>query len=304
MMRTILILLAALVMSFGCGEAGSQDYQPKETKRVNTAAEERGATGAPKPPESPVVGETLDYGEFEFRVLSVTKDKHWFYPETETGFGSQEESLAGEFVTIWYSVSNTGATPLRLSPGANLTVSSGETFALATAQCDELERLQPRELGLGCFVFDVPSDVEAESVWVQFRHGNLAPETFDLTRADSAAEADEILALQYEYLNCGYFSLAYDLFASESKAQFSEEQYVTAMSTGTSEEWKRYPVSDFAFPRVTVEGDHAEVERIITTYDNKNYASSQERRTQELIKEDGQWRIVARPEQVTFYTTG
>lgn len=292
-------MIGGVLFVAGCGAPDSGGFEAKESK----PAPEKTAPEAMEAPESPVVGEGVDEGDFEFRVLDVTRDKSWFYPETDIASGSYAESFAGKFVTVWYSVRNTSTGPMTLSPGAKLTTDSGETFGLAGAECDPLGKQQPRGLQLGCFVFDVPTDVEPESVWVQFRRGNLAPETFDLTKAQPEdIGPDETMALHWEYLNVGYFALAYELFATSSQQQFSSEQYQTAMTTGTSEQWRRYPISDYAFPSVRVEGDHATVERIYTTYDNKRFEFSQQRKTQELVKEDGAWRIIARPDQVSYFT--
>jgi hypothetical protein len=297
---TMCFVIGGVLFVAGCGAPDSGGFEAKESK----PAPEKTAPEAMEAPESPVVGESMDAEDFEFRVLDVTRDQRWFYPETEDGYGSQAESFAGEFVTVWYSVRNTGVQPMSLRPGANLETDSGETFSRSeTATCDELKRLQPRALELGCFVFDVPEDAAPESVWVRFNRGNLAPETFNLTEARlEDVSPEETLAMYWEYLNVGYFDLAYDQFASESKAQFTSEQFQTAMTTGTSEQWRRYPISDYAFPSVEIEGDRATVERVMMTYDNKNYESSQQRKTQEFVKEDGAWRIIARPDQVEYFT--
>jgi hypothetical protein len=209
-MRKLLTLIAIAVILGGCGTPDSGSFEPKESKPAQK--QEKATDQQLQAPASPVVGEGMDAGDFEFRVLDVTRDKSWFYPETEEGFGSQAESMSGEFVTVWYSVRNTGVQPMSLNPGAKLTADSGESFALAEdAQCDDLGRIQPRGLQLGCFVFDVPTDVEPESVWVSFRRGNLAPETFDLTEANlENIGPDETLALHYELGNVGYFYLTYD----------------------------------------------------------------------------------------------
>jgi hypothetical protein len=68
--------------------------------------------------------------------------------------------------------------------------------------------------------------------------------------------------------------------------------------------FKKVIADDYAFPGVNIEGDHATIDRIITWYYTSEYASEDQRRTQELVNEDGVWKIIPRPEQVKFFTTG
>jgi hypothetical protein len=102
--------------------------------------------------------------------------------------------------------------------------------------------------------------------------------------------------LQYEFSNVGYFDLAYELFAPTSQQQFTYAQYEAKLRRSV-----RGSNSGYAFPSVTVEGDHATVERVLTIYDTKTGVTGTARRTQELVRVGGAWRIIARPEQVKYF---
>jgi hypothetical protein len=310
-MRTVLIVLAALLIA-GCGGAGSagDSYKPKESDAgTNTAREERG-TNTPATAADTAIGETADRGDFEFRVLDVVRDESWRYPDPDDPFRSSAQSYAGEFAVVWYAVRNTGDVPLNLgklgdTSAGLLAADTGESFgvsedaACAPTQPGGIKNLQPRGLQLSCLIFDMPADATPESVEVRFGNG-YQPARVDLTtQQPESIEPDETLALQYEFSNAGYFDLAYGLFAPSSQQQFTYAQY----EANVRPDWPRGVYSGYAFPSVTVEGDHATVERVLTIYDTKTSYKGTARRTQELVRVGGAWRIVARPEQVSSFTS-
>src|SRR5215211_996917 len=305
-MRTILIVLSALVL-VGCGGMVGTSYEPKRSEGANSRAEERG-TPALNSPRSAAVGETVARGDFEFRVLDVVRDESWRYPVPDDPFRSSAHSYAGEFAVVWYAVRNTGDAPLNLSKlggtsAGVLTADTGESFgisedaACAPTQNGGIKNLQPRGLQLSCLIFDMPADATPESLEVRFGKG-YQPARVDLTtKQPESIEPDETLALQYEFSNAGYFDLAYELFAPSSQQQFTYAQY----EANQRPDWPRLTFSGYAFPSVTVESDHATVERVLTAYDTRTGVTDTGRRTQELVRVGGAWRIVARPEQVKSF---
>jgi len=106
---------------------------------------------------------------------------------------------------------------------------------------------------------------------------------------------EEVLALQYEYINRGDFEQAYSLFAQRSRREVSLEQYRAFF-----EENAPYSVTDYLFSSVRIEGDSATVDAEFTV----NSAAGVERlqRTQELVREGGNWRVVMRPEQIAAFS--
>jgi hypothetical protein len=306
-MRTVLIVLAALVVLVGCGGMVGTSYEPKRSEGANSRAEERG-TPALNSPRSAAVGETVPRGDFKFRVLDVVRDESWRYPDPDDPFRSSAQSYAGEFAVVWYAVRNTGDAPLNLgklgdTSAGVLTADTGESFgisenaACAPTQNGGIKNLQPRGLQLSCLIFDMPADATPESLEVRFGEG-YEPARVDLTtKQPESIEPDETLALQYEFSNAGYFDLAYELFAPSSQQQFTYAQYEAEQRRS----WARISASGYAFPSVTVEGDHATVERVLTGYHIKTAQTYSFRRTQELVREGDAWRIIARPEQVKLF---
>ncbi len=112
-----------------------------------------------------------------------------------------------------------------------------------------------------------------------------------------AAEGDspeDTLALQYEHINGGNFESAYSLFAQQSQQEVSLEQYRAFFESNAP-----YSVTDYSFSPAQVRGNSASVDAAFTT----TSASGVERleRTQEFVRENGNWRVVMRPEQVAIF---
>ncbi len=114
----------------------------------------------------------------------------------------------------------------------------------------------------------------------------------------AAQEApEEVLALQYRLINAGDYDGAYALFAEQSKALVSPEQYGTYFGLNSP-----YSITDYSFPYVDVQMDAATVQAALTV--NSASGSKSYQRPQELVREDGAWRIVMRDEQVSAFVAG
>ena len=106
---------------------------------------------------------------------------------------------------------------------------------------------------------------------------------------------EDVLALQYEYINGGDFEEAYLLFAEQSRQEISLAQYRAFIEDNAP-----YSVTDYSLVPVRVRGDSASVDAEFTV----TSAPGVERleRTQEFVCERGEWRVVMRPEQVAVFT--
>jgi hypothetical protein len=106
---------------------------------------------------------------------------------------------------------------------------------------------------------------------------------------------EDVLTLQYEYINSGDFEEAYQLFAQQSRREVSLAQYKAFFEDNAP-----YSVTDYSLVPVRVRGDSASVDAAFTV----TSASGVERleRTQEFVCERGEWRVVMRPEQVAVFT--
>lgn len=106
---------------------------------------------------------------------------------------------------------------------------------------------------------------------------------------------ENVLALQYEYINRGDFQSAYSLFANQSRQEVSFNRYRSFFEANAP-----YSVTDYSFPSVQVQGNSATVDAAFTV----NSAGGVEdlQRTQQLVREDGEWRVVMRPEQIAAFT--
>jgi hypothetical protein len=106
---------------------------------------------------------------------------------------------------------------------------------------------------------------------------------------------EDILALQYEYINSGDFRQAYALFAEQSRREVSLAQY-----RGFFKDNAPYSVTDYSFSPALVRGDSASVYAEFTV----TSAAGVERleRSQEFVCERDDWRVVMRAEQVVAFT--
>src|SRR5919107_2295312 len=101
---------------------------------------------------------------------------------------------------------------------------------------------------------------------------------------------EDVLALQYEYINNGDFEEAYSLFDEQSRREVSLAQYRAFFEDNAP-----YSVTNYSFVPVRVRGDSASVDAEFTV----TSASGVERleRTQEFVCERGDWRGVVGPAQ-------
>jgi hypothetical protein len=159
--------------------------------------------------------------------------------------------------------------------------------------------LAPGQMGTGQFIFDVPASADPEQVTVALgddpEHPGGGAGAVDLTRRNPLGpSAEEILALQYEYLNMTAWERAYELFAEESKREVTLEQYQTYMDSGHNE--RPTAVIEYAFPSVEFKGVRTAIEREFTLA--TPYGEHQQKATQEAVLEDEGWRIVMRDDQI------
>jgi hypothetical protein len=123
-------------------------------------------------------------------------------------------------------------------------------------------------------------------------------ETTVVTEAPRVAQEqppEDVLALQYEYINGGDYEEAYLLCAEQSRREVSLEQYRAFFENNAP-----YSVTDYSFSPGEMQDNLASVEAKFTV----TSASGVERleRTQEFVCERGEWRVVMRPEQVAVFT--
>ena len=99
--------------------------------------------------------------------------------------------------------------------------------------------LAPQQVDVGQFHFDVPQDAEPKwlAVYDTATSASASAATspahydigdIDLTKDEpQGPQPQEIPALHYEYLNMTAWERAYELFAQESKARVSEQEFVS-----------------------------------------------------------------------------
>jgi len=304
-MRRVLLVLAVLLASYGCegGQTQAPNQQEKEPAPQQTAE-------PTEPENAAVVGRAVPFPDFDLRVLDVIVADAYQYADFINPDGSPSNPevvpAAGKFLIVSYSARNTTGGPLQFGTGATLTTAEGQTYETS----EEAEHpdsgdfgfeLAPDQMSVGMFIFDVPTDAEPGSISVgEGYQGNFdaPPVGIDLTEGEPRGpEPDEILALQYEYANMAAWDEAYALYADESKALVSEEQFTEVQAGGPQP-----AISEYAFPSVEVNGDSASIHRVLTV--NSAEGDAQDEATQEMALQEDGWRVVMRDDQVETFLGG
>lgn len=106
---------------------------------------------------------------------------------------------------------------------------------------------------------------------------------------------DDVLSSQYQHINTGRYGAAYDLFDAGSQQLVSLEDYKAYFASEAP-----YEITDHSFSSVRTQGDTASVVADLAVFS----ASGEDayRVTQQLVREDGSWRVVMRDEQAASFT--
>ena len=105
----------------------------------------------------------------------------------------------------------------------------------------------------------------------------------------------EVLATQYKFINDSEYAKAYALFAAQSQQIVSLEQYEAYFENNA-----HYSVDDYSFLSTNVSGNVASV--VVNLAVSSSTGEDQYQVTQQLVLEDGRWRVVMRDEQVATFT--
>lgn len=319
------VLVLAMLMLAGCGggsgdasggeaEQGQEkgNVKPKTVNPEGATRQETTIQTAEIIPDA-VIGENVSTPQFDFRILDIFVTDHYFYNDDPSiDFVVDAYSQAGKFVVMNYSMTNTSPETVTANLGARLFVRAGsETEVYEEAEQPAHPRtaitmggpeLRPRELLLGQFIFDVPTDVQPETLAVLYEDEIEEPRgeagSIDLTNEEpQGPRPQEILALQYEYGNMTAWAQSYDLFAPESKAIISEQAYISALKKDPP-----FAIMQYSFPSVRIQGDRAVIERVFT-YSEKE-GTGQDKATQEAVLTDEGWRIIMRDDQIQSLRQG
>jgi hypothetical protein len=300
--RALLLLLTALVVLYGCDQASSPVEQAQGEEKPKDGGETTGPDTQGNMPISGVLGEKVETPSFSFRILDVFTTDHYYYLE-DPSFSLKQRAIAradSKFVVLTYSMFSTSPQPVTVNLEGRLHVRAGDKVEVYGESVQVVHphsegtiggpELAPREMLLGQFIFYVPTDVEPELVDVLYQDEMDEPRgeagAVKLVEEDpQGPKPEEILALQYEFGNMSEWEEAYKLFARESKERVSLEQYKSYFEEGPP-----FTTVDYAFPSVSIEGDRATIEQVLTQQDVRG--TRHEKATQEAVLEDGGWRLV------------
>ena len=145
---------------------------------------------------------------------------------------------------------------------------------------------------------EASSEVAAETTAETTAAERTAAEETSEEVSDSSLQGrspEEVLALQYEYINRGDFEKAYSLFDEQSRQEVSLEQYRAFFEANAP-----YSVTDYSFSPAQEQGGSATLDSEFTV--NSASGVEQLQRTQRFVRENGEWRVVMRPDQVAALT--
>jgi micrococcal nuclease len=126
--------------------------------------------------------------------------------------------------------------------------------------------------------------------------------TEDVAKAVSEEQSEpqtkspkDILRSQYKHINAGNYGIAYDLFAEQSKELVSLEQYTAYFASHAP-----YKIESYSFLDVDVQGDKASV--VVDLAVSSSAGEDEYQVTQQMVQEEGSWRIVMRDAQLASFT--
>ena len=105
----------------------------------------------------------------------------------------------------------------------------------------------------------------------------------------------DVLKSQYTHINAGNYGMAYALFADQSKELVSLEQYTAYFASNAP-----YEIESYSFPDVDVQGEKASV--LVDLAVSSSDGEEEYQVTQQLVREDGSWRVVMRDAQLASFT--
>jgi hypothetical protein len=111
------------------------------------------------------------------------------------------------------------------------------------------------------------------------------PKTVEEPTAPENESPEDVLALQYEYINGGDFGNAYSLFDEQSRREVSPAQYRAFFEDNAP-----YSVTNYSFSPARVQDDSASVDAEFTVTSALGVEWLE--RTQEFVREGGEWKVV------------
>ncbi len=124
--------------------------------------------------------------------------------------------------------------------------------------------------------------------------GNVEPYTGSSTEEKTGEAPEELLDTQYRLLDAGLYRGAYELFDRESRQKVTLEQYEDYFK-GTE-----YGILEYSITSVDRMGDEATVSAALTVTSTAGEESYEV--AQQMVREDGVWRVVMRDEQGATFT--
>src|SRR5215217_5664617 len=136
----ILLVFAVLVTLYGCGQVSSPPEQPEKEQNAEQpktvtpeGADQQDTTQqvVGNMPIAGIVGENVDAGSYDFRILDYFVTDHYYYL-TDPYIDEVQDyySQAGKFVVVNYSVTNTSPQTISPNPIGQLHARAGERMEI------------------------------------------------------------------------------------------------------------------------------------------------------------------------------
>jgi hypothetical protein len=322
----VLMVLAFLVALYGCGQSSPPPQEsekeggvePKTAKPTGAGQQETTQQATGNIAFDGVIGESIETPQFDYRTLDTfITDNYYYIEDPYLDMYTDAYSQVGKYIVISYSATNTSSETSNMNLGAKLSVGAGEkdevyeesetvAHPYTGAVWGEGVDLAPREMIVGQFIFDVPADVEPDALMVHYRDTIGEPGgilgNVDLTEeAPQEPRPEEVLALQYEYVNMIAYEQAYELFAQETKDKLPEQVY-ESVDREYGEQYGATAKTEYSFPSIEVQGDRATIETV--AYLSTPKETWQDKDTDEMVLEESGWRVVMSQDQLELFLNG
>ena len=298
---TLLALLAALLVGSACSSAD----EGKDGKEgvIAGASKQHNPEPAPKRIKTDgAIGDGVEAGNLSFRIFEV-RSRDTVYAMSGAGAKPvMRGNISSEYVAIDYLAKNISGSPLTTGVEATLFDDQGNSYEQDTSIEPPIGGADGIKLGThqtkaSTMYFKVPNGIIPETLEIRTSGGEAR---FDLLEKDTKnVPPDDYLRVYHLYFNEQAYEEAYEMFDPATVQGITLGEWLSFYEP----QWgKRYVSLDGLRP-LSEDSDRATFQMMRTFYDEDGYIVADPEVdpsvTQEMIKRDGEWKLVMPDELVS-----
>ena len=291
------VLVAALLISSACSSAGGGDdgrgdvISGSSKQRAPNPAAERMAQTEP----DGGIGDRVEAGDLSFRIFEVRSKDRVFAMSKPGAAPETQGDIESKYVAIDYLTKNISGSPLTTGAEAKLIDDKGNSYK----QDDSIEPpsggTEGMELGTdqtraSTMFFEVPNGIVPETLVIETRRGKARIDLFE--RNTDKVPPDDYLRVYHLYLNERAYEEAYEMFDSATVQDITLGEWLSFWEP----RWGKQYVALDSLTSLYTSPTQATYRVTRTFYDRDGDIASDPQTapsaTQEMVKNDGQWKLV------------